>query len=320
LKRGLFTHPFVALCSALRPFPDTPSSTPLCAKLDYLPGAWLSEADTFQHTDPLGAPCRLLKAEPIPQADLKWLRFLGDSNMREFMPILAEATGAGECMAYKSESDAHPTTLVCWNEDTIFTFNWWFQNQFVSPNATTDAQRLATLLDYTLGDFLDSVPWDRSKPWPQQFDEYTSRPERIYISVGSHAPAATTKGVHTLLESLHPLFEANKPAIVLALTSPTEPSMLPKLYQPTKVMRNNVMLKATNQVIVDFGIRTGIRVLDLFTLTRTMGRSFAKDAVHFKTRVYELWADIYFTEWNMDARELGERERRSLGARQRRRS
>lgn len=132
--------------------------------------------------------------------------------------------------------------------------------QNVRADEEQDEEQLQRLLAYSLSDFLDSVPWDRTKPWPSQFEKFADPADRIYLSIGSHAPQATTRGVRELLAKLEPLIKAVKSKVVINLTSATAPSRLPKLYIPTKVLRNNIMLKATNAAIAEWAKRLGLTV------------------------------------------------------------
>ncbi|ORY81217.1 hypothetical protein BCR35DRAFT_304065 [Leucosporidium creatinivorum] len=271
---------------------------PLCSSLDYLPGAWQPEISDYAFVDSTGSPCTILQAEPLPVGyPRKWIRFLGDSNSRKLLPVYAELLGANNSLSYKPEEEGHPTVLMAWNDELILTFSWWFMRQNVPADEEQDEEQLQHLLAYSLSDFLDSVPWDRTKPWPSHFEGFEGPADRIYLSIGSHAPQATTRGVRELLAKLEPLIKAVKSKVVINLTSATAPSRLPKLYIPTKVLRNNIMLKATNAAIAEWAKRLGLTVIDFFTITRTMGPEKMKDPVHFDEKLYTLWADMVYSEW-----------------------
>ncbi|KAK4049365.1 hypothetical protein OIO90_005494 [Microbotryomycetes sp. JL221] len=279
---------------------NTNAAWPVCTSFNDLMGSWRPEDAIFTFTSPAtGEPCRMLAIAPLEGPKRRWIRFLGDSNSRKLLPEYARLLNASNILAYKPDTDAHPTVLMAWNDNVILTFSWWFMRQGVTSDEVQDEEQLDGLLAYSLNDFLESVPWDRTKPWPSHFENFAEPAHRIYLSIGSHAPQATSLGVTTLLEKIRPLLEsiANSSKVVLTLTASASPDRLPKLYIPTKVLRNNIMLKATNQVIAEFGRTMGLTVLDLFTMTRTMGTKMASDPVHFKQRVYELWAEIYYTEW-----------------------
>lgn len=281
---------------------------PVCQDLSDLPGSYISESNRFQPYNPQTLkPCQLIKSKPLTPANsntskLRWLRFIGDSNMRYAMPAFAKSLSLKECLSHTGKDDKHPTTWICWSDSIIFTFNWWYQSQFEKEEVSDPDRLRDTLEDYTLKDFLESVEWDKEGDWPESFVGYEGEPERIYLLVGSHAPASTALGVKNLLTSITPLItKIHSPPtteIVLLLTSSIEPSLLPAKYQPTKVMRNNVMLRATNKAIKDWAKgELGLKVLDLMSMTRMLGREWSKDAVHFRPEVYDWWADSFYTDW-----------------------
>lgn len=169
----------------------------------------------------------------------------------------------------------------------IVSFNWWFGNQGTAEGSTGDHDKLAILLNMSLIEILADIPWDRSgaagSSWPEAFESFADPPAKVYLSIGSHMPAVTSLGINHLLTSLEPLLTAPElqDTLVLALVSATDPPRLPKLYRLSKVMRNNLMLEATNAVIESWAEERGVATLDLFTMSRTAGGEMMKDPVHF---------------------------------------
>lgn len=286
---------------------------PLCpSSLSYLPGSWLPQSHTYAFLDPQGSPCQLLSptlyanSSHSPSLDLslddteptlnhplrpkRWLRLLGDSNLRTLFHPFALSLGidpATHCLAHQGTNDAHPTTHLCWSDELLLSFNWWFGNQGSKEGKHEgDARKLERLLEWSARDLLESVPWEKEGPWPSHFETFDQAAEAIFLSIGSHMPAETSLGMSALLEALDPvlsplLADSSPSSLIMTLTSSTSPSRLPALYEPSRVMRNDLMIRATNSVLQRWAEERDVRTVDLYTMTRTGGKEISKDPVHF---------------------------------------
>lgn len=195
------------------------------------------------------------------------------------------------------------TRSLCWDETTAWSWDWFFG----AENATDTNVRLTRRLDETLHGFMHERkddPWDfrwhgtgdEGNALPTQFDNFTKPAERIYISFGSHASQLTTKGWREVMEAVTPTLQHYADAIVVVLTSATAPARIPVKYIKDRVMRHNIQIKASNEVIASYAGQLGLRVLDIFSLTRTVGAGNMIDNVHFPSTIYNIWTSVYFTE------------------------
>ncbi|KAK4046168.1 hypothetical protein OIV83_006277 [Microbotryomycetes sp. JL201] len=287
----------------LTPLPTVSTTTALCPRLDHLPGSFNNETGSFTPIGPDGKPCRLLQVDEAVATPagtpLRWWRFLGDSNMRFFFVWnYPKALGAVQCV--KSGRKLH---VLCWDNTTAWTWDWWFGEEDVG--ATAD--RLQTWLGESLNDYIyerNDDPWDLrwhndpSLPstLPTQFVNFTQPAERIYVSMGSHASQLTNEGWVEIMDRITPILQPFKDALVIVLTSATAPSRIPIKYIKDTVMRHNVQINMSNQVVMGYAKRLGVRVLDIFTLTRTTGPHNMIDNVHFPNTVYKIWTRLFFTE------------------------
>ncbi|ORY68051.1 hypothetical protein BCR35DRAFT_308248 [Leucosporidium creatinivorum] len=244
---------------------------------------------------------------PTPETR-HWIRLLGDSNLRTLLHPFASSLGipiSTNCLAHQGSNDAHPTTLLCWNDSLLLSFNWWFGNQGSKDGAHEgDAEKLKSLLSWSARDLLESVPWEKdgAGDWPSGFEDFEEGPEAIFLSIGSHMPAETSLGMSSLLSALEPILVPSSPSLpapplILALTSATSPSRLPPKYQPSRVMRNDLMIRATNEVVRRWAGVWGVRTLDLFSMSRTAGKEMMKDPVHFWDPMYQTWTHLFFHAW-----------------------
>ncbi|KAM0790404.1 hypothetical protein ACM66B_003286 [Microbotryomycetes sp. NB124-2] len=287
----------------LTPLPTVTSSTALCPRLDYLPGSYNNETGSFTPIGLDGRPCRLLQVEQsvaTPEGTpLRWWRFLGDSNMRFFFVWnYPKSLGATQCV--KSGRKLH---VLCWDNTTAWTWDWWFGEEDV----TATADRLESWLSESLNDYIyerNDDPWDlrwHNDPnlpstLPTQFVNFTKPAERIYVSMGSHASQLTNEGWVEIMDRITPILRPFKDALVIVLTSATAPSRIPIKYIKDTVMRHNVQINMSNQVVMGYAKQLGVRVLDIFTLTRTTGPRNMIDNVHFPNTVYKIWTRLFFTE------------------------
>ncbi|KAK4047113.1 hypothetical protein OIO90_006316 [Microbotryomycetes sp. JL221] len=287
----------------LATLPTVTTTTAICPRLDYLPGSFNNETGNFTPIGPDGKPCRLLTVDESVATPtgtpLRWWRFLGDSNMRFFFVWnYPKSLGATQCV--KSGRKLH---VLCWDNTTAWTWDWWFGEEDVG--ATAD--RLQTWLGETLNDYIyerNDDPWDlrwHNDPnlpstLPTQFVNFTQPAERIYVSMGSHASQLTNEGWTEIMDRITPIMRPFKDALVIVLTSATAPSRIPIKYIKDTVMRHNVQINMSNQVVMEYAKQLGVRVLDIFTLTRTTGPRNMIDNVHFPNTVYKIWTRLFFTE------------------------
>lgn len=305
----MYRHHLAALThyptTALTSLPSLTDDTPLCTNLDNLPGVFNNASALFTPIGPDGTPCRLLEPSRDislpPPGQLRWWRFLGDSNMRFFFVWnYPKKLGATTCV--KSIRKTH---VLCWDEQTAWSWDWFFG----SEDAPDTNVKLAKRLNETLHDFIynrEDDPWDlrwqgdagEAPALPSQFANSTTPADRIYISFGSHASQLTTKGWREIMEAVSPTLQKYSDTVVLVLTSATAPARIPVKYIKDRVMRHNIQIKASNAVVAAYAreIGLGIPVLDIFTLTRLVGAGNMIDNVHFPSAIYNIWTSLYFTE------------------------
>jgi hypothetical protein len=206
--------------------------------------------------------------------------------------------GATTCV--KSIRKLH---VLCWDEQTAWSWDWFFG----AENATDTDVKLAQRLNETLHDFIynrKDDPWDlrwhgddgEAPTLPSQFANSTTPADRIYISFGSHASQLTTKGWREIMEAVSPTLQKYGDAVVLVLTSATAPARIPIKFIKDRVMRHNIQIKASNAVVAAYAQELGIAVLDLFTMSRLAGAGWMIDNVHMNSKLYDAWTWIYFTE------------------------
>lgn len=234
-----------------------------------------------------------------------WLHFIGDSNTRHFVPHLASKIGLGSARHYFTKGDKqHAVGIVAWNDRVVVTFAWWFMRQHDSPHRDdTEDEELEAALGPNFGAYLRKIfpsdgelPSGASWPWQRTTSE---APDLTYINFGSHAPRVTAFGTAMSVQRVEPvILKARQQGgrIVIATTTTTDLDRIPHTYIDSKIMRNDVMLRATNEVVVRAAReRWHVEVLDWYGVTRTVGTEMNIDVVHFKPEVYRAWADILLT-------------------------
>jgi len=123
-------------------------------------------------------------------------------------------------------------------------------------------------------------------------------PNRVYISLGSHAPLLSTKGARASLEAI--LSDGLKlsrvwPNIRFMTTLAVNPANIPTKFGPQALMRNNDVIKARNQILHEL---VPTKVIDIWSLSFAGGPIMfrANDAVHFVDEVYFAIGKVIFTE------------------------
>lgn len=236
------THDRVA---AIAPLPAVLDTTPYCPSVDNLPGYWNNATRAYTPLDSDGQPCRLRTVTDFKRrGHRRWIRFLGDSNMRFFfLWNYPKMVGAPTCLA-----TTRKFRYMCWNDEALFTWDWWYFRQ--RDESTTEDEpysevEMEELLNLRLPDMMDKsktkLPWAESPDWPSHFDDFDEPAERIYVSLGSHSSYATALGVSETMRKMIPTFE-RFPALRLVLTSATAPARIPVKYIKDRVMRHNIMI------------------------------------------------------------------------------
>ncbi|ORY81269.1 hypothetical protein BCR35DRAFT_304140 [Leucosporidium creatinivorum] len=292
---------------------------------------------------PLPPTIALVVPRPIT-----WVHLLGDSNLRHLIPHLARPLGLQHCTSYTRKPEPYPTEWMCHDGSgggVVLTFAWWFLT-----TDQNDALNLGRIDLSSLSTFLSSIPFPSSTTasFPSSFLSSTAPTSltHLFISLGSHAPLYTTLGLTSALTKLLPAFATQVSRARTTSFLPTtavNPAAIPQNYGPQAVMRNNVMLKRTHEVLQRFvegelseavaqgrggkvilgegveeeenmseeGEGPEVEMLDVFSLSAVVPTSMMVDSVHFKEEdmgaggegVYDAWARIM---WTAVERRLGD--------------
>ncbi|KAK4049339.1 hypothetical protein OIO90_005468 [Microbotryomycetes sp. JL221] len=284
----------------LRPFPTATSEVPFDNRDNKSVDAFSTQSET---------------------GGVNWIHLIGDSNSRRLIIALAMRLGSKDCRSHTSEGQKRPTTWVCFNSEVaepqlgsttyVLSFSWYF---LTPPSDGIDDAKAMDAIDLSsLPAFIKSIAWTDQHKWPQWIVG-TDSPLHIsslFLSIGSHAPTLTRRGLWNRLDLIRDAFERKMNASTqtfLLTTTAVEAALIPKKWGSQSTMRNNVMIDVRNHVLrqwVDATFSSGrdpdqastrmARVVDTFTMTRALSRNMKKDAVHFERPVYDELAQLAWT-------------------------
>lgn len=279
--------------SVLQPLNTSHSSIPVCRTLNPAQGVCQTSPAGYTLTSASSASplCRILRTIPPRASQRQWLYFIGDSNTRKLVPIFAKLLGLSSSNSYTPAGAKHPTSMVYWSDSLVLTFQWFYAQQADSPERESEESILVMLLQPSVHNWPDRRHWEASGLNAFEAPSWT------FISFGSHAPRVTAFGTSQMLDRVAPVILSAKAKthLSISLTSAVDLRRIPSEYRDSKVLRNNVMLEATNQVIAQRAATWDVPVIDFFSVSRTCGPDMQIDVVHYKNEVYRIWADMIYT-------------------------
>lgn len=226
----------------------------------------------------------------------KWLHFIGDSNTREFFQkFTAHQLSIRGCQAHTFSGEKYPGRLLCMKNDMILSYAWWFQEEASNHTDVTALHDLATM---SLSEFCATSGFNHMSP--QMLRQFQGlKAQRIYISMGSHAPALSAYGAEVSLDLIldSGLQKSHVwKSIRFLPTLAVNPQNIPARFGQQSLVRNNVLIAARNQVL---SRKVPDKIIDIWSLSVAAHREFmrANDAVHYQNHVYFTIGNVLFTEW-----------------------
>ncbi|KAI8808630.1 hypothetical protein BJ742DRAFT_808118 [Cladochytrium replicatum] len=245
--------------------------------------------------------CRLRDFGDVVPSDgtIHWIHVIGDSNCRHMVPAWAKAMNLATCHVHTAEDSVRPTTSVCFNtsgqSNKVLSFSWFFLSY-----PADDTQVLSAIELSSLANFIASVPFPESTVWPGPTFGFNTQMSALFLSLGSHAPLLTYRGVHERLDKVHDQlrlkFQQARKSFLLS-TLAVEETMIPERWGNQSSVRNNVMIDIQNKAAKDWIAQRfpSVQTVDLFTYSRAIHSSLRQDAVHFQIQVYTFLAQIAWT-------------------------
>lgn len=337
---------------------DPQDTVPLCDSLSSIRGYWSSlsyhpfqpaPCSLFDPNFPLPfAPPATKEQDNAPL----WIHFVGDSNTRNMFSQFLISLGNGhkinapQVIDSKTHNGTHASFASRWRSgeipsegdgsvpDVIVTWSWWYEstpssrsqeNGEVLWNANLRDNRddLLRLADTNLADYLEYANLGAATRGNPSLSNLavTLRPQRTYLSLGSHSERLSVPGAVSsldyLLDETTGLSRAKRDAANLRVftTTNVNPSYIPLDRFPHQdLVRNNAFISAKNSLTrsrpefteAASSTRRGGRVIDVEALTNgiTVGADWMKpgkkgrspDAVHFREEVYDEWVRLVWTD------------------------
>lgn len=245
-----------------------------------------------------GARCSLGKIPQVTSLDGNvWLHLIGDSNARHLALSTAKVLGAGHCVSHTQHPQTNPTHYICWstNERIVVTFSWFYAHPSLSL-----AESIRRSHFRSMGDYIKAAPFNFTSLPPPPRKALAIPQTHTFLLFGSHQPHTLYDGFFDDLtkaaSSFTELFSPSS-SLSIMLTTAANPSRIPSRFPYQALVRNNVHLKALNEVVRQFADQNQFRVIDLFAITRMAGDRMV-DAVHFDEALYLELAKVLVADWS----------------------